>query len=413
MTPADAPALHLGRALETLESLFPAIAAACPSLDLLTVAGDVRRYEPLVSAGVLVARAPDPSEAIASICAMRGVDAVIERAGDSAILRIQQMEVAISVAAPHEYGTVLFNATGSPAHVRAMEKRSGRIAPAASEADLYAAAGLQFVPPELRHGTGEIEAAAAATLPALVAREHVRGDLHMHTTYSDGADTLDAMVARACALGYEYIAITDHSARAGASRTLTIDDIPRQRDEITRMRERYPKIAILHGVEVDIMADGKLDFTDRILESFDIVLASLHDAARHDGKTLTRRSIQAMSHPLVTILTHPANQIVGRRPGYPLNYVALYAAAAETGTALEVDGAPAHLDLDGEHAREAVAAGAMLAIDSDCHRARALDLQMRLGIGTARRGWVEPRHVLNTRRLADVRAFIADKRTRG
>ena len=147
-----------------------------------------------------------------------------------------------------------------------------------------------------------------------------------------------------------------------------------------------------------------------MLERLDIVLASLHDAAGQDGATLTRRCIQAMQHPLVNVITHPANRLVGRREGYPLDYAAIYAAAVETGTALEIDGAPSHLDLDGEHARAAVAAGVTVTIDSDCHRARALHRQMRLGVGTARRGWVEPRHVLNARPLADVRAFIAAKR---
>ena len=171
--------------------------------------------------------------------------------------------------------------------------------------------------------------------------------------------------------------------------------------------------------ETDV-EDGPLTFdpadappaTIAVLEGLDIVLASLHDAAGQDGPRLTRRCIQAIRHPLVNVITHPANQLVGRRPGYALDFDAVFAAAAETGTALEVDGAPSHLDLDGEQARRAVAAGVMLTIDSDCHRARSLQRQMALGIGTARRGWVEPRHVLNTRPLAEVLAFLAAGRRR-
>jgi DNA polymerase (family 10) len=293
-----------------------------------------------------------------------------------------------------------------------MHERRGRRGLAAREEDVYSRAGLPFIPAELRQGTGEVDAAAKGALPALVTREDIRGDLHMHTTYSDGADTLDAMVAECCALGYEYIAITDHSERAAAGRTLRRSQIARQREEIAAVRERYPQIAILHGVEVDIMLDGRLDFPDAVLEPMDIVLASLHDRGDQSGEVLTRRCLRAIRHPLVTVITHPANRVVGRRAGYPLDFDAVFAAAAETGTALEVDGAPAHLDLDGEHARRAIAAGVTLTIDSDCHRARALDRQMRMGIGTARRGWVEPRHVLNARPLAEVRAFIAAKRTR-
>jgi DNA polymerase (family 10) len=221
------------------------------------------------------------------------------------------------------------------------------------------------------------------------------------------------MVQTCAGLGYEYIAITDHSERAGASRTVSVDALARQREEIVRLRARFPEMTILHGIEVDIMPDGTLDFPDHVLASLDIVLASLHDAAGHDAARLTRRCLAAIAHPLVNVITHPANRLVGRHPGYDLDFPAVYAAAAATGTALEIDGAPSHLDMDGEHAREAIGAGAMVTIDSDCHRAVLLDKQMRLGVGTARRGWVEPRHVLNTRPIEAVRAFVAAKRQLG
>lgn len=408
----EQPSLSLGRAWDTLDALLGEIAETCPTIDLLTAAGDIRRFEPLVSSIVVVGRASDPPSAVDAVCAMPTVDEVRHRSGRRAILLAGRAEIDVRVAAPEEYGTVLFTATGSRAHLHAMRLRRGRPKLAAREEEVYGQAGLPFIPAELRHASGEIEAAAAGALPALVSREDILGDLHMHTTYSDGTDTLEAMVAACSALGYGYIAITDHSERAAASRTLTRTDLARQRDEIAAIRARYPQIAILHGVEADILPDGRLDFPDAVLEPLDIVLASLHDAAQHDARALTRRCIQAIRHPLVTILTHPANRIVGRRAEYPLDFDAVYAAAAETGTALEVDGAPAHIDLDGEHARAAVAAGVTLTIDSDCHRARSLDRQMRIGIGTARRGWVETRHVLNARPLAEVRAFIAAKRAR-
>ncbi len=407
---AETVLIPLGRARDLLDSFVADMRTAVPSLDLITPAGDVRRFESLVSWLAVVARAADPASAIDALCAMRCVEEVRHRSGRRAILAVHHAEIDVRVAAPDEYGTVLFSATGVGAHVHAMQRRAGRGRFAAREEELYAQAGLPWIPPEMRQGTGEIEAAVAGALPVLISAEHIRGDLHMHTIYSDGADTLDAMVAACSALGYEYMAITDHSERASASRTLSRGDLSRQRDEIAALRERYPRIAILHGIEADIMPDGSLDFPDRILERLDIVLASLHDSARHDAKTLTRRCLQAIGHPLVSIVTHPANRLVGRRTGYPMDFDAIYAAAAETGTALEVDGAPSHLDLDGEHARAAIAAGVTLTIDSDCHRARLLARQMELGIGTARRGWVEPRHVLNARPLEEVRAFIAGKR---
>jgi DNA polymerase (family 10) len=232
----------------------------------------------------------------------------------------------------------------------------------------------------------------------------------MHTTFSDGQNPLSDMVEACAALGYDYIAITDHSETASASRTVRGDQLAMQRDEIDRLRGRYPTFTILHGIEVDILENGRLDCADKQLETLDLVLASLHEQYGQDGRTLTRRCVRAMEHPLVNVITHPANRLVGRRDGYDMDFDRIYQAAVETGTALEIDGAPGHLDLDGEHARVAVAAGVTVTIDSDCHRALALDRQMRMGIGTARRGWVEPRHVLNTRSVEHVRAFVAVKR---
>jgi DNA polymerase (family 10) len=206
------------------------------------------------------------------------------------------------------------------------------------------------------------------------------------------------------------MAITDHSPSSAAARKLTLDGAKKQADEIAQLRERYPDIAILHGCEVEILPDGRLDFPDKILARFDIVLASLHDRAGQSSDQLLRRYESAMRHPLVAMLTHPTNRTVSVRPGYDLDYDRLFELAVDTGTILEVDGAPGHLDLDGAMARRAIRAGATLAIDSDCHRADMLDRQMHLGVVMARRGWVEPRHVLNVRPLDEVRALIDAKR---
>jgi DNA polymerase (family 10) len=193
---------------------------------------------------------------------------------------------------------------------------------------------------------------------------------------------------------------------------LSIETVKRQAEEISRLRERFPQITILHGCEVDILLDGRLDFSDRILEQFDIVLASLHERGGQGPEQLMRRYHSAMRHPLVTLITHPTNRVIPHRPGYDLDYDRLFALAAETGTVLEIDGAPAHLDLDGRLARRAVAAGVTVAIDSDSHRAETLERQMRLGILIARRGWVEPQQVLNTASIGQLRARIAAKRGR-
>jgi DNA polymerase (family 10) len=404
--------LTLGRAWDVLDVFLDTLAAAVPQIEEILPAGDVRRFEPLVESLVIVARCGDPAAAVEAIGAVPAIDDVLHRTSRRAVVLYSRTEIDVHVPSRDDFGAVLHATTGSRAHLAALAARRPRAGLRAREEDVYAHAGLPYIAPELRHATGEIQAAASNTLPVLVTRADIRGDLHMHTTYSDGRDSLETMVETAAALGYEYIAITDHSERAGASRTVTRATLARQRDEILRLRGRFPDLVILHGIEVDIMPDGRLDFGDDILAGLDIVIASLHDSARQDGRTLTRRALEAVRHPLVNILSHPANRLVGRHPGYDLDFEAIYLAAAETGTALEIDGAPGHLDLDGDRARAAAAAGALLTIDSDCHRASALDRQMRFGVGTARRGWVEARHVLNTRRIDEVRAFVGAKRAR-
>jgi DNA polymerase (family 10) len=400
----------LGRAWDILERLISAL-AQCPEIQAIEASGAVRRSEPLVQHLVIVARAADPARAAQCIGALPPAPDVLYRTGRRVVVLYDGHEVDIRIATPDEYGSLLFATTGPPAHVAEIQKRRGaRLC--ATEADAYAHAGLRYLPPETRDAPDALERARARSIPRLIERADIRGDLHMHSSYSDGRDPLRQMVQAAHALGYEYIAITDHSEHAGASRTLTLDDLARQGEEIARLRVAFPDLTILHGLEVDIMPDGSLDCPDAVLASLDIVLASLHDSAGQDGRRLTRRCLNAIHHPLVSVITHPANQLVGRRAGYDMDYDAVYEAAARTGTALEIDGAPSHLDLSGDRAREAVMAGVTVVIDSDCHRSPALDRQMRMGVGTARRGWVEPQHVLNTRPIEDVRAFIARKRAR-
>jgi DNA polymerase (family X) len=401
--------VSLGRGWEILDPLIAAIGTACPDVQALEPAGAVRRSEPLVNSLSLVGRAPLPPHAIEAVASLAVVSDVVYRTSRRLVVLFQGHEVDIRFASPDEYGTLVFTATGPAAHVAEVQRRRG-VRLSASETEVYTHAGLAYLPPQVRDSADALDAAVARQVPRLVQREDVRGDLHMHTTYSDGRDSLRRMVMAAHAIGYEYIAITDHSEHAGASRTVTLSDLSRQRDEIDALREDAHGMTILQGLEADILRDGSLDCSDAVLKRLDIVLASLHDSAGHGRKRLTERCLAAIRHPLVSVITHPGNQLVGHRPAYDMDYDAIYAAAAETGTALEVDGAPSHLDLDGARAREAVRAGVTLVIDSDCHRARSLDRQMRLGVGTARRGWVEPRHVLNTRPIGDVLAFVARKR---
>ena len=408
-----AGALTLSRAWDACDRLTASIALAYPDLHGLEPAGDLRRSEPLVSSIVLVGRADDPDSAIKAIAPLLESSDIVEQSERHLVGVYQRAQVDIRIATPTDFGSIFFFATGSDAHVDAVARRDLPRRRFADETLLYASVGLPFIPPELRHASGEIDAARAEQLPILLEVEHMRGDLHMHTRYSDGRNDVETMIAGCHALGYDYMAITDHSSGAMASRTLGYDEIDKQRDEIHALRHRFPGLTILHGVEVDIAKDGRLDYPDEILEQFDLVIASLHEHHGHDAARLTQRSIQAIRHPLVNVLCHPANRLVGHSDGYALDFDALYEAAAETGTALEVDGAPMHMDLDGDRARAAVKAGVTLSVDSDCHRVEALGRQMRFGVGLARRGWVGPHHVLNTRPLADVLEFIAAKRRGG
>jgi DNA polymerase (family 10) len=399
----------LGRAWDILDPLLAAL-AACPDVQAVEPSGAVRRAEPLVDSLIIVGRAGSPQRAIDAAASLPIVGHVVFQTSRRLVALVEGHEVDVRFATPDEHGTLLFTTTGPASHVAEVQQRRGvRLSTSATE--VYTHAGLSYLPPQVRQAARALDAARRHRVPRLVEREDVRGDLHMHTTFSDGRDPLRRMVMSAHALGYEYIAITDHSAHAGASRTITADGLARQRDEIEALRTIVDGMTILQGLEVDILPDGSLDCPDALLASLDIVLASLHDAAGHGRKRLTERCLAAIRHPLVSVITHPGNQLVGHRPAYDLDYEAIYAAAAETGTALEVDGAPSHLDLDGDRAHAAVAAGVTLVIDSDCHRAQWLDRQMRFGVGTARRGWVESRHVLNTRPLGEVLAFVARKRS--
>jgi DNA polymerase (family X) len=217
-------------------------------------------------------------------------------------------------------------------------------------------------------------------------------------------------VLAAEALGYEYVAITDHSHTSVIARGLDLDRLKHQMDAVAAVREKHPAITILQGSEVDILPDGALDFPDAVLERLDVVLASLHDMAGHSSAQITDRYIHAMRHPLVHIVTHPTNRLVPNREGYTLEEPRLFDAAVQTGTVLEIDGAPGHLDMDGAMARRAIAAGALVSVDGDCHRADLLGRHMLFAVGTARRGWVEARHVVNALPLDELRARLTAKR---
>ncbi len=395
----------------------------------LTPAGSLRRYSPDIGDVSLLGVAPvaQQPQLIDAFARLPSVTGVLARNASGVSVATSRGDVTLHVTTPEHAGSALVWHTGSRGHTGQLQlrarhhgltfhagtlKRDGVVLPAPTEDDVYEHVALPYIAPELREGVDEIEAADRGALPALVSDLNIRGDLHMHSRWSDGRDSIDDMVQAAQDLGYEYVAITDHSERAMAARTLGADEVAQQREEVETVRQQHPSIQLLWGVEVDIMRDGSLDFEDRILSQFDIVLASLHDHGGQEPSVLLERYLSAVRHPLVNVITHPAHRSPAYSDGYDLDFDRLFAAALETGTALEIDGAPGHLDMDGMLARRAVSAGVTVTIDSDCHRREALARQMRFGLGTARRGWVEPRHVLNARDVESVRAFVARKRGR-
>ena len=422
--------IPLGRA-ETLAAMAirEAHQAGLPADDIVP-AGGLRRFTPALDGAVLVAITTEArrDDLLAGFSHLPLVRSILGRSVSSLRVGTDRGLLEVHVTPPDMAGAALVWHTGSRRHANWLQTRAAALGMAFADGRLtrdgsaspsvpdehafYRLLDLPYVPPELREGEDEIEAAERGLLPSLVTTLHVRGDLHMHSTWSDGRDSIMHMVLSSRQLGYEYVAITDHSERAWSSRKLLALEIPLQREEIERVRSQAPGIEVLHGVEVDIMPDGSLDFDDETLAGFDIVLASLHDAHGDTGSRLTERYLTAMRHPLVNIITHPANRSPAVSNGYDLDFDRLFSAAVETGTAMEVDGAPGHLDMDGRIARRAAEAGVTIAINSDCHRAEALGRQMSFGIGTARRGWIGPEQVLNTRGVEGVREFIARKRGR-
>ena len=407
------PRIPLGRAITIVDPIIATLTGT-PGIEWALPAGSLRRGQDTVGDLEIVASASDPAAAIEALSHHPDAGRVLHRSDRQLYLLFDRVQLAMRFPPPADAGSMLWRLTGSVAHVNALaalaRERGINLSGAASEGELFARLGLPFIPAEIRDGGKEIAAARDGTLPRLIARDDIRGDLHMHTVWSDGRDSVEAMVTTCHDLGYEYLAITDHSPNAGTSRTLTTDGVKQQAYEIAAMRERFPSMVIFHGCEVDILPDGKLDFPDRVLEQFDLVLASLHESAGHDADRLEKRYVSAMKHPLVSLITHPTNRMLPHRRGYALDYERLFAIAVETGTFMEIDGAPSHLDMDGALARRALAAGVTVTIDSDSHRAEMLGRQMELGVTTARRGWVEPKHVLNTRPAADVQKLLRSKR---
>jgi DNA polymerase (family 10) len=412
--------ISLGRALPLAEWLLEDLSDA-PAAAAVAIAGEVRRGVDEVEAIELAAASERPeelAEALASHPAMaEGLEAPD---GAAAALAHLGVRIELHTAAPAAFGALLQRRTGSAAHTAELGARAaalglrlvqeglagpdGGIRRFADEESLYAALGLAPIPPELREGRGEVEAAAAGPLPALVAESDLVGDLHVHTDWSDGRDALETMVAAARERGYGYVAISDHSQARG----LSPDRVRRQWEAIDELNARGVGIRVLKAIELDILADGRLDFEDDLLVGFDFVTASVHSGFRQPRERLTSRMLAAIESPHVDAIGHPTGRKLGRRAPYPLDLELLMERAAATGTFLEVNSQPARLDLDDRLARMALEAGVRLTIGSDAHSAGELGF-LRYGALLARRAGAGPQDIATTRSWEELRALLGDR----
>ena len=352
-------------------------------------AGDVRRWRDSCERLAVVCAAADPAPPLARFAELPQIVAVIEQGERRALgVTVEGVPIELVAAEPERFGTALVRATGAPAYVEALEP----LPDAPGEHAVYRALGLPWCPPELR------EEPFRGEPPALVEEDEIRGDLHCHTTWTDGRASVEEMGRAAIERGYEYVAICDHTPAVGAVRGLTAGDVRRQGEEIAAANERLAPFRVLRGIECDILPDGRLDLPDDVLAELDWVQASVHGGQRMPRGELTARVEHALRNPYVSCLSHPKGRLITRRPENALDLERVFEVALEQGVALEVNGLPPRLDLSGEHVREALRAGLKVVCSTDAHSIRGL-ANMTLSVRTARRGWATAADVVNTRPL--------------
>ena len=375
------------------------------------IVGAARRMCDIIEGGLeLLTSSPRSADIFVRL---PNVDQVLERTDHEVRLRLYDGLVArLYIASPETFGAALVWHTGSAAHLQRLttlaKQRGLELGPrlaARTEEDVYALLDLQWIAPELREDQGEIEAAQAGELPSLVQQTDLKGDLHCHTNWTDGTNTLEQMARAAKRRGYEYMALTDHSRSLTITNGLSLERLEKARRCVEQLNHELAPFVILLGTEMDILEDGRLDYPDDVLASLDYVSASVHSRFKQPESLMTPRIVRAVTHPLVHTLNHPHGRLLVARPAYAVDMQRVIESAAKAGCALEVSADPARMDLDGSWARRARESGARCTISSDAHSTLDYD-NIWLGVGSARRGWLEPKHVLNTRNLEELRALL-------
>jgi DNA polymerase (family 10) len=406
----------LDRALAVGEQLIAALREH-PAARQVELAGSARRMTDSVKDLDVIATATDPRALARAAAELE----LVETAGTPGEAGVRMrthtgLQVDLKIVAPDQFGNLLQHFTGSKEHNMALrdaavrkglhvseygvlDDATGETHRCEAEAEVYSLLGLQYIEPELRENRGELEAAASGTLPDLIALEDLRGDLHCHTTASDGTASIEEMALAAREAGYEYLAITDHSASFGFGDDLSPE---RLREHIERIRSvELEGIELLAGSEVNILPDGSLDYSDEVLAELDWVTASVHSSFRMRAGAMTERITRAIQHPLVDAIGHPSGRKIERRAPYSFDVQAVIETAARTGTMLEINSSPDRRDLNEVNARAAAAAGVPIVINCDAHRVRGFEVA-RYGIATARRAWLTATEVANTRPWAEI-----------
>jgi len=414
--------IPLGEALPVVEEVLKALRNV-PGVRNLTAAGSLRRFRETVGDIDLMGTADDPESVIKAFVHLPHVREILSQGPTKAsVILPGGLQADLRMVEHGDYGSLLQHFTGSKEHNVALRTRSqkqglslseygitsmktGEIHKFADEHSFYRYLGLQYIPPEIREDMGEIDLAGKNAIPQLVEVADIKGDTHSHTYGSDGMDSIEDMAKAAMALGYEYLAVTDHSSGRNIPADRKLDRITWQTDEIQRLNATYSGFRLLNGVEVDIRADGSFDLPDDILADLDIVVGSVHSSFLQNKEQMTRRIIGAIEDPNIDIIAHPTCRKIGEREPVDVDLEALFQAALKYGKALEINAMPDRLDLKDIHAYRARELGVKLVIGTDSHAVGHLSL-MKFGVGVARRAWCRPQDILNTKPLGDILKFL-------
>lgn len=408
----------LGTVMPIADEIFEYLKRKAP-VHKLSIAGSIRRWKDTVKDIDILATSTDPKAVMKVFVKLPQVrDIIMQGTTKSSVVTSEGIQVDLRVVEESSFGAALAYFTGSKSHnIRLREiavrkglkineygifrEKDGRRLGGDREEDVYRLLGLSYIPPELREDSGEIEASLEGRLPKLVTLSDIKGDLHVHTMRSDGSHDFDELIEAARKKGYEYIAITDHSQGLGIAHGLSVERLLEEKKEIDALNRRLKGFRVLAGTEVDIRGNGEIDFPDEVLRQMEIVVASIHSGFKQSSEKITRRLIAAIQNPYVTVIAHPSGRLIGERDPYDVDMDAVFQAAKETGTALEINAYPLRLDLNDVYAKKAKDMGVPIVISTDTHIKNQFEF-MRYGVSIARRGWLEKKDVFNTYRYKDL-----------